>query len=155
MSGARTRGAVVGALVAGLGITAMLIAGERKSGKASELAQLERAGVHRLGVHPPPDERVPEASEQAFVQSGHLLLSAAAGAVYAASMDADDDGIVSGIGFGLAFYAAMHWILGPLLGVNQPEWRAGRRTIGMHLLNHVVFGLAAVAGAKLGTRAAE
>ena len=40
-SGARFVGAIAGALVAGLGITAMLLAGERKSGQPSELADLD------------------------------------------------------------------------------------------------------------------
>lgn len=148
MNGKRMAGAIAGGLMAGLGLSAMMIAGERKSGKASELVELERAGAHALGVHHvPPGDRLPDATEQAVVQGGHLLLSAAAGAVYAATVDEDAGVLASGIGFGLAFYAAMHWITGPLLGVKQPEWRSDAGTIGMHALNHVVFGLATAAGA--------
>ena len=45
----------------------------------------------------------------------------------------------------------MHWIAGPLLRVKQPEWRSDRKTIGMHTLNHLLFGLATAAGAKAAT----
>jgi hypothetical protein len=153
MNGKRMVGAIAGGLVAGLGLTAMMMAGEKKSGKASELAQLERAGARGLGIHHvPPSNRLPDATEQAVVQGGHLLLSAAAGAVYAATVDEDAAVIPSGVAFGLAFYAAMHWITGPLLGVKKPEWQADAGTIGMHTLNHVVFGLATAAGATVATR---
>ena len=153
MNGRRMAGAIVGSLIAGVGISVLLMAGERKSGKASELVELERTGAHRLGVHAPGNGRLPDATEQAVVQAGHLALSVAAGAVYAAATDEETGVFVSGIGFGLAFYAAMHWITGPLLGVKKPEWRAGAGTIGVHALNHVLFGLATAAGAKaLGVR---
>jgi hypothetical protein len=62
------------------------------------------------------------------------------------------DIVLSGIVFGLAFYAAMYWVTGPLLGVKKPEWQADAATIGMHALNHVGFGLATAAGAKIATR---
>lgn len=154
MNGKRMAGAVAGGLVAGLGLTAMMMAGEKKSGKASELAELERASARELGVHHvPPSNRLPDATEQAIVQGGHLLLSAAAGAVYAATVDEKAGVLPSGIAFGLAFYAAMHWITGPLLGVKKPEWQADAGTIGMHAFNHVVFGLATAAGAKAAANA--
>jgi len=153
MNGKRMAGAIAGGLVAGLGITALLMTGEKKSGKPSELTLLERTSAHKLGVHTPPDSRLPDATEQAIVQGGHLLLSAAAGAIYAATVD-DDAGVVpSGIAFGLAFYAAAHWIAGPLLGVKKPEWQADAATIGMHTANHLAFGLATAAGAKLASKA--
>lgn len=149
MNGKRMAGAIAGGLVAGLGLTAMMMAGEKKSGKVSELTELERAGARELGVHHvPPSNRLPDATEQAMVQGGHLLLSAAAGAVYAATVDEEAGVIPSGIAFGLVFYAAMHWITGPLLGVKKPEWQADAGTIGMHTLNHVIFGLATAVGAK-------
>ncbi len=153
MNGRRTAGAVAGALVAGLGLTAMMMAQEKKTRKASELTDLGRASAHRLGVnHVPTGKRVPDAQEQAAVQGGHLLLSALAGAAYAAATD-DDAGVVpSGVAFGLAFYGVAHWLTGPLLGVKQPEWRSGGKTIGMHTINHIAFGLATAAGAKLASK---
>lgn len=152
MSDARLFGAVAGGLIAGLGLTAMLVAGERKSGKPSELAELERAAAARLGFDIPDGTTLPDAREQAVIQGGHLLLSAAAGAVYAASTDEDADVLSSGLLFGLSFYGAMHWIAGPLLGVKKPEWQAGRETIGMHAMNHILFGLITASAAKLASR---
>jgi len=145
---ARIAGAIAGALVAGLGITAMLIAGERKSGAPSELAALERTAAGKLGLRPRADGALPDPTEQAVIQGGHLLLSVAAGAVFAAIVDEDAAAMPSGIVFGLGFYTAMHWIAGPLLGLKKPEWRADPKTIGMHTLNHLAFGLATAAGAR-------
>lgn len=151
-SGRRLAGAVAGGLIAGLGITAMLMAGERKSGQPSELADLERTGAKRVGRAPPAADALPDGREQAIIQGGHLALSAVAGAVYAASVDEDAPVLASGIGFGLAFYAVAHWIVGPLLGLKQPEWRSDGKTIAMHTLNHVGFGLVTALGARAASR---
>lgn len=154
MNGKRMAGAVAGALVAGLGLTAMMMAQEKKTRKASELTDLGRASAHQLGVHHvPAGKRPPDKQEQAVVQGGHLLLSALAGMAYAATTDEDASVVPSGVAFGLAFYGLAHWLTGPLLGVKQPEWRSDGKTIGMHTANHLAFGLATAAGAKLATRA--
>lgn len=150
MNGRRTAGAIAGALVAGLGLTAMMMAQERKTRKASELTDLGRASAHRLGVHHvPPGKRLPDRQEQAVVQGGHLLLSALAGVAYAAATDEDAGVVPSGIAFGLVSYGVTHWLTGPLLGVKQPEWRSDGKTIGMHTVNHLAFGLMTAVGAKL------
>ena len=148
----RMAGAVAGGLVAGLGITALLMAGERKSGEPSEIVTLERKTAEKLGIDTPAADALPSSREQAITLGGHLLLSAAAGAVYAATVDEEASVIGSGLMFGAAFYAAMHWITGPLLGVKPPEWQADAKTIGMHSVNHAVFGLVTALGAKLATR---
>ena len=154
MNGKRTTGAVAGALVAGIGLTAMMMAQERQTRKASELTDLGRAAAHKLGVHHVPNgKRPPDAQEQAVVQGGHLLLSALAGLAYAAATDEDAGVVSSGLVFGLAFYGVAHWLTGPLLGVKQPEWRSDVETIGMHTVNHLAFGLATAAGAKLASEA--
>lgn len=106
-----------------------------------------------LGYPVPPADKLPNATEQAVIQGGHLLLSAAAGAVFAATVDEDAGVIPSAASFGLAFYAAMHWIAGRLLGLKKPEWRSDAGTIDMHAANHVAFGLATAAGARLAARA--
>ena len=54
--------------------------------------------------------------------------------------------------FGLAFYAAAHWITGPALGLKQPEWRADKAALGMHTFNHLVFGLITAAAAKAASK---
>ena len=154
MNGKRMAGAIAGGLVAGLGITAMMMAGEKKSGTPSGLTDLERAGARQLGVRSvPSSDRLPDAAEQAVVQGSHLLLSATAGAVYAVTVDEDAGVLPSGIVFGLAFYAAMHWITGPLLGLKKPEWQADAATIGTHTMVHLVFGVATAAGAKAAANA--
>ncbi len=150
MSGpARLAGAVAGGLVAELGITVMLMSGERKAGGPSKLVVLERSGARKLGLGVPPDTELPGTAEQAFVQAGHLLLSAAAGAAYALAIHRDARMVPSGIGFGLAFYAAMHWIVGPVFGLKKPEWQSDPKIIAIHTLDHIGFGLVTAAGAKL------
>ena len=146
----RLWGAVAGGLVAGLGISEMLIAGERKTDKPSELAEIERAGAHRLGFHFPVNGTLTDSYEQAVIQGGYLALSAAA--AYAAVTGRNSNLLLSGVGFGLAFYAAMHWMAGPALGLKKPEWQADKRTVGMHAFNHFVFGLVTALGAKLASR---
>ena len=68
MNGKRMAGAIAGGLVAGLGITAMMMAGEKKSGIPSELTDLERAGARQFGVRSLPSSDLPDAAEQAIVQ---------------------------------------------------------------------------------------
>lgn len=149
----RVLGAVAGATAAGLALTALLVRGERTTGAPSELVTLQRASLSRLGQHVRPDHQMPTIAEQAAAQSGHIGLSVAAGLVYAASTNEDTPVLRGGLGFGLAFYAIAHWVVGPMLGVKQPEWRTPPGGIGLHALNHVLFGLATAAGAWLGDRA--
>ena len=153
MSSRRMAGAVGGALAAGLGLTAMMMLGERKEGEASELMVLERAAAARLGRPTPPADRLPDAREQALAQGAHLALSALAGVAYAAATPDETDVVPGGIAFGLAFYAAAHWIAGPALGLKAPEWRSDPATIGTHAANHVLFGLVTAAAAKAASRA--
>lgn len=147
--GRRLAGAIIGGLVAGLGITALLITGERESGKPSELAAIERAGLAKLGRDVAAQDSVPDVREQVVIQGGHLLLSATAGAAYALTTDDDVAVVPSGIGFGLAFYGVMHWLAGPLLGLKPPEWRSDKGTIAMHMINHVGFGIVTAIGARV------
>lgn len=149
MNGRRVTGAVAGALLAGLGLSALMMAGEKKTGKPSELADLERRAADRLGRDTPPAGQLPDVGEQTLTQGGHLLLSAIAGAAYAVATDEEAAIVPSGILFGLAFYGLAHWLGGPLLGVKEPEWRSGGRTIAMHAVNHIAFGLATAAGAAI------
>lgn len=153
MYGRYLAGAIAGSLVAGLGITALMMAGEKKSGKPSELIDLERAAARKLDVRTPKAADLPTDTEQAVAQGGHLLLSGLAGAAYAAASDEDTDPVIGGVLFGLAFYAVAHWIAGPLLGVKKPEWTSDGKTIGMHTLNHVGFGLVTALAAKGAARA--
>lgn len=148
MSLERTVGAVVGSLIAGLGLTALLVAGERRSGRPNEIVDLERTGLRRLDLDVPDDDALPDAREQATVQGAHLALSAAAGLAYAVLTDEDTPVVTSGIAFGLGLYAVLQWLAGPLLGLKKPEWRSDRVTITMHTVNHVLFGLVTAAFAR-------
>ena len=153
MTDRRMIGAIAGGLVAGIGLTAMMMLQEKMTGKPSELTELERSSAATLGQPTPHSEQLPSATEQAVTQGGHLALSALAGAAYAATTDDDADVVVSGVAFGLAFYAVAHWITGPALGVKPPEWRSDAQTIGMHTMNHVLFGLITAAAARAASRA--
>ncbi len=153
MNGKRMAGAVAGGLAAGLGLTVMMMLQEKKTGKPSELTALERTSAARLGQHTPHADQLPLPGEQAAIQGGHLLLSALAGVAYAVATEEDAGVLSSGIGFGLAFYAAAHWITGPALSVKLPEWKSDPSTIGMHTMNHVLFGLVTAAAAKAASRA--
>lgn len=152
MDGRYLTGAVGGALVAGLGITAMMIAGENKSGKPSELIELQRASAARLGMPRSRADALPTATEQLVAQGGHLLLSGVAGAAYAAASNKKTNPVVGGILFGLAFYGVAHWLTGPALGVKAPEWAQDGKVIGMHTINHVGFGVITALAAWTGAR---
>jgi hypothetical protein len=152
MDARRFAGAVAGGVAAGLGLTALLMWQEKKTGQPSELTRLERTSLARLGEEAPPADQLPSPREQAMVQGGHLALSAMAGAAYAAATDDESSVLGSGITFGLLFYGTMHWILGPFLKVKEPEWRAPKEQLGMHTLNHVLFGIATAAAAKAAQR---
>ena len=148
----RIGGAVGGGLVAGLGITALMMAMERKQRKPSELIALQRATQRRLGSDARPDTSLPTVSEQAVAQGGHLLLSAVAGAAYAMAFDEDARVVPSGALFGLVMYVALHGIAGPALRVTAPEWKSDPKTIAMHAGNHILFGLLTAWGARLARR---
>ena len=147
--GRRVMGAVAGSLVGGAAITAMVMNGERKSGKPSELTDLGRATARRVGVRMPDATALPGAREQAAIQGGHLALSVLAGLAYAAAFERNEAVLPSGIGFGLAFYAVAHWLAGPLLGLKAPEWQSGTKGIALHAVNHAGFGLLTALGARL------
>lgn len=152
-SGTRLAGALAGGLVGGLGLTAMLMAEEKQTGKPSELVDLERTGARKLNLDVPPANQLPDAKEQTVVQAGHLLISLAAGGAYSLLIKDDSRVVPKGIAFGLGLYATLHWITGPALGLKQPEWRSDAKTIGKHTVIHVLFGLLTAAGAKAAARA--
>ena len=65
--------AVADSLVAGLGIVAMMIAGEKKSGKSYELIDLQRLSAWKLDVRTPNATALQTGTEQTIAQGGHLL----------------------------------------------------------------------------------
>jgi len=64
----------------------------------------------------------------------------------------DTDPVLGGAAFGLGFYALAHGVLGPILGVKKPEWRQEGSVVGMHLLNHLAFGIVTALFARRGAR---
>ncbi|MBE7216843.1 MAG: hypothetical protein INR64_00065 [Caulobacteraceae bacterium] len=147
-----TLGAVAGSLAGGAVVSALMLAQERASRKPAELTTLQRATAQRMGRRtlPPTAPYLPTPEEQATAHGGHMLLSAAAGVAYAAAFDEDAPLVLSGLGFGEAFYALAHGVLKPILSTEDPEWRQPPPAIAQHLLVHAVFGLFIAAGAKLG-----
>lgn len=149
MSTQRSLGAISGAVLAGAALSVLLIRGERQSGRPSELIDLGRSTMRRLGRDVPVADRLPSGVEQVNVQAAHLALSAIAGAAYAATTREEARVLTSGALFGLGFYGLAHWLAGPLLGLKPPEWRSGRSVIAAHAVNHVLFGLVTAAAARL------
>ena len=147
-----TIGAVAGSLVGGTVVSAMMVAQERTSKKPAELTKLQRATAQRMGRRtlPPTAPYLPTHSEHATAHGGHMLLSAAAGVACAATFDEDAPLVLSGLGFGEAFYALAHGVLKPILSTEDPEWKQSPAAVGQHLMVHAIFGLFIAAGAKLG-----
>ena len=138
----RLAGAVAGGLVAGLALSAVMIAGEKASGKPSELIELERKTAAKLAIPTPPADECASLGEQIVTHGGHLALSALAGVAYAAIVDEDSDGATSGALFGLAFFIAAYGVTGPALGVAPLPWREQPLRAVQHPVVHTLFGLA-------------
>ena len=143
-------GALAGSLVAGLAISALMLAKERGSGEPSDLVVWERKGARDVGLSPRRGEA--DGLEQAVAHGGHLALSALGGAAYAAAFEEDAPVVASGLAFGSAFYVACHWVLGPLLRLKPPEWREPPEAVTQHLVVHAVFGVLIALGARIGAR---
>ncbi|MBE7220325.1 MAG: hypothetical protein INR64_17785 [Caulobacteraceae bacterium] len=143
-------GALAGSLVAGLAISALMLAKEQQSGGPSDLVVWERKGAQDVGL----STRRGAANwlEQAVAHGGHLALSALGGVAYAAAFEGDAPVVASGLAFGSAFYVACHWVLGPLLRLKPPEWREPPEAVTQHLIVHAAFGVLIAAGARLGAR---
>lgn len=150
MDAKRTAGAVAGGVLAGLALSAVMLIGEKLSGKPSELIELERGAAARLDIATPSAEApaTATATEQAITHGGHLALSALAGLAYAATVDEEDDGPASGAAFGAAFFVAAYGIAGPALGVTPLPWRQPAVRAVQHPVVHVLFGLAMALSAR-------
>lgn len=138
----RIAGAVAGGLVAGLALSAVMLVGEKLSGKPSELIELERKTAAKLALAVPAADTPATLVEQSVTHGGHLALSALAGVVYAVTVDEGVDGAKSGAAFGLAFFIAAYGLTGPLLGVTPVPWREQPLRAVQHPVVHTLFGLA-------------
>ena len=148
MDGRRATRSVLGGVAAGIGLSAVMLLGEKLSGKPSELIELERKSAAKLGIDTPGGDEPATLAEQVVTHGGHLALSALAGLAYAAAVDEKDDGARSGALFGLAFFVAAYGITGPLLGVTPLPWREEPRRAVQHPLVHTLFGLSMALAAR-------
>lgn len=144
----RTASAVLGGVAAGVGLSAVMLWGERLSGKPSELIELERKTATKLGIETPHGDAPATPVEQFVTHGGHLALSALAGLAYAASVNEDDDSVKSGALFGLAFFVAAYGIAGPLIGVTPPPWREQPLRAVQHPVVHTLFGISMALAAR-------
>lgn len=151
-SARRVGGAVVGGLGAGLALSAVMLLGEKLSGKPSELIELERATATKLNVATPTGDASVTAIEQVVTHGGHLALSALAGLAYATAIDENADGPAAGAAFGAAFFLAAYGITGPALGMTPLPWRQPLVRAVQHPIVHVLFGLAIASGARRARR---
>ena len=90
----RITGAVTGGVVAGLALSAVMLAGEKLTGKPSELIELERKATAKLGISTLAGDAT--GHEQLITHGGHLALSALAGLAYAVIVDEKANGVKSG-----------------------------------------------------------
>lgn len=143
MNGERATGAMAGGLIAGLTLSAVMILGEKLSGRPSELIELERATADKLDIDTRQGNAPATTTEQIVTHSGHLALSALAGLAYAVTVEEGEDNVISGTMFGLAFFVAAYGITGPLLGVTPLPWRQPPLRAVQHPVVHALFGIAA------------
>lgn len=148
MNAGRTAGAMAGGLAAGVALSAVMLAGEKLSGRPSELIELERKTAARLHLDTRKEDAPATGTEQLLTHGGHLALSALAGLVYAAAVDEENDGVRSGAAFGLAFFVAANGLTGPLLGVTPPPWRERPLRAIQHPVVHALFGVTAALFAR-------
>lgn len=139
----RITGAVTGGVVAGLALSAVMLAGEKITGKPSELIELERKVAAKLGISTPAGDAT--GHEQLITHGGHLALSALAGPAYAGIVDEKADGVKSGDAFGFAFFVAACGLAGPFLGVTPPPFRESP----LRAVQHPVYAAAVACGQKL------
>ena len=142
----RITGAVTGGIVAGLALSAVMLAGEKLTGKPSELIELKRKAAAKLGISTPAGDAT--GREQLITHGGHLTLSALAGLAYAVIVDEKADGVKSGAAFGLAFFVAAYGLAGPLLGVTPPPWRESPMRAVQHPVVHTLLGICAALFAR-------
>jgi len=141
---------MAGGLVAGLALSAVMLVGEKLSGKPSELIELERKTAAKLNIKTPPYGVPATTTEQLITHGGHLALSALAGLIYAAVVDEDADDTRSGAIFGIAFFVAAYGITGPALGVTPLPWRERPLRAVQHPIVHTLFGFAMAKFARQG-----
>lgn len=122
-NGRRAAGGMVGGVVAGLELSVAMLVGEKLSGQPSELIELERATVAKIGWTTPQGDAVATVGEQLFTHGGHFALSVLVGLACAGLVDADSDSPQAGAAFGAAFFISAYGVVGSGLDVTSLPWR--------------------------------
>ena len=139
---------IIGGLVAGALVSAIMAGLEAVSGNPSDLVKLKRRTGANLGRTAPVDEAASTAGESAFAHGGHLALAGISGAAYGAVASGRNSPLLAGSIFGGAFYVLAYGVVGPVAKVTPPLWRDSKTSIAQHGLIHLLFGVttALVAG---------
>lgn len=144
-------GALAG--VAGAGCMTVLRMAARRWGLIDRTPpQATRAWLSRVGGVRP-DGGATRHVTDALV---HIAVSAGGGAAYGAMAPAATrPAIATGVGFGLALWAAAFGLVAPALGITRSPWRRVWRETAVNVAAHVLYGLSlAVVAGELGRQAA-
>lgn len=127
----------IGGLAAGTVLTAFMVVGSRAGLLEDPLPQkVERWSEDRLGVH----ERSSPREEEVVGQTGHLLASAALGALCGALRPRRGSVVREGPLFGVGLYALALAGLGPALGITRGPQDVPMTVNARRLMMHTVFG---------------
>ncbi len=142
---------VVGGMVAGALVSALMFSLEAVSREPSDLVKLKRRAAANMGLldH---DDDAPSLGEELLVHGGHLALAGAAGAAYGALTPRDASPLVAGSIFGGVFYALAYGLIGPTAKVRPALWRDNKSSVAQHGLLHLLFGITAAFVAKQAER---
>ncbi|MDQ4079011.1 MAG: hypothetical protein M3220_22560 [Chloroflexota bacterium] len=129
----------IGGLAGGMMMTAFMT-GATKAGVIDETLphKVEQYAEEQLDQQ----EQTDLTQERAFAQGGHLVYSAALGALYGAlrhSMD-DPPPLPTGPAYGLGIYAINLLGIGPQLGITRRPWNEEPTTVGRQIMMHAMFG---------------
>ena len=133
-------GALAG-LAAGALLSAAWLAMEAGTGETAEVVRLGRASLRQAGRRTKRETAPPDAAEQLLSHGGHLALSAASGGVYGLMAPNDAPMLLTGAGFGAAFYAICYGTLAPALGLRPAMWNDTPANVAQRGFFHLLFGI--------------
>lgn len=132
---------IIGGIVGGLGMTAIMLAERRAGVKHETLAEKSEDWLDRTMDS---DTIVGENGTRAIEQANHLLASAAFGAGYSAIRYFAPRLPAPGVGaaYGLGLYATNIALAAPILGITEGEDKVPLRVSLERSGLHILFGLA-------------
>ena len=148
----RITAGVIGATVAGVLVSAILVGLEAASGEPSDLVKLKRRSIANLGGAAHADDDDPGIGEQITAHGGHLALSGVSGAIYGALTPEDTSPVMAGSIFGGIFYLLAYGVVGPSLKISPVLWRDSKSSIAIHGLIHMLFGVTTAVVARQAAR---